>query len=79
MRCQMLQSDSILIALMNPPMFVRAFETMWDFKQWLRLGEIEDIDHVRDLFESFELYEHCQACVEVIKEKDAFDIWNPNT
>ena len=75
----MILSDSVLVALMKPPMFVQAFDTMYEFKQWLRLGNIEDIDWVRNLFEEYELYEHCQACVEVIKEKDTFGIWNHNT
>lgn len=71
-------SDEVLVALMKPPVFVQAFNTMYEFKQWLRPFEIEDIDGIRDLFEGYELYEHCQACVEVIREKDTFGIWSRN-
>jgi hypothetical protein len=58
------------------PLFVWSFESMEDFKYWLHRGTVHEIDQCRKIFEHFELYEHCQACVDVIKEKDIFGILN---
>jgi len=76
MKCQMnLNSDNIheyYVQEIYPPRFVLQFDTMHEFKMWLRLGTIDEVDQCRRVFERYELYEHCQACVEVIQEKDHF-------
>lgn len=57
------------LELIRPDRFIQLFKDGDDFREWLELGTIEDIEACTKAFIKFELYEHCRVMQEVIQEK----------
>jgi very-short-patch-repair endonuclease len=60
--------------LINPENIIKHFKTDKEFKDWARDGTIRDIEYTLIRFEEAELYEHCKLLLEVIKEKENWNI-----
>ncbi len=55
--------------MLYPPNFVNIFPTMGSFREWVSLGEKEDIETILKLYEYHELYEHCIIIKEELNKK----------
>ena len=55
--------------LWMPCNFVNLFKSMDDFEDWARTGSATDIRCTLDLFETEELFEHCEILLKIYKEK----------
>jgi|TARA_R100001460_G_scaffold31940_2_gene62783 hypothetical protein len=57
--------------LIMPVNWIKIFPTMEDFRKWILLGTIQDIERTIKEFEEYELYEHCAVMLDVLKERKA--------
>lgn len=55
--------------LIRPTNFIHVFESDDEFKEWARLGSVEDLDWAIKEFEKDELYAHCKILKEIQNEK----------
>ena len=63
--------DDMYIEIIQADEFVKNFETLDDFEEWLTDDDVEilDLQECLKVFESYELYEHCAVIHKVIKTK----------
>lgn len=55
--------------LIRPTNFIHVFDTEDEFKEWARIGSIEDLDWAIKEFEKDELYTHCEILKQIQNEK----------
>lgn len=56
--------------LIRPDRFIQLFKDENEFREWLELGSIEDLEACKTAFLEFELYEQCKIIQEFIKKKE---------
>ena len=55
--------------LIRPTNFIHVHDTEDEFKEWTRIGSIEDLDWAIKEFEKDELYTHCEILKQIQNEK----------
>ncbi len=55
--------------LIRPTNFIHVFDTEDEFKEWARIGSVEDLDWAIKEFEKDELYSYCKILKEIQNEK----------
>jgi len=61
--------NKLMDEMLYPPNFIKIFPTMDSFRNWISLGEKEDMETILKLYEEHELYEHCVIIKEEIHKK----------
>jgi hypothetical protein len=51
--------DTIYNNIIHPPTFINNFSTVLEFREWVEMGSIDDINATITEFVKYELYEHC--------------------
>ncbi len=62
--------DEAYLLILEADEFVKNFETMEEFRDWCDEGELVDLYPVLDIFEEYELYEHCAVIKDIIDKKN---------
>ncbi len=55
--------------LIRPTNFIHVFDTEDEFKEWARIGSVEDLDWAIKEFEKDELYIYCEILKQIQNEK----------
>jgi len=55
--------------LIRPTNFIHVFDTEDEFKEWARLGTVEDLEWTIKEFEKDELYNYCEILKQIQNEK----------
>jgi len=56
------------IDLIRPANFIKTFESDEEFREWARIGSVEDLNWAIKNFEKDELYHHCNILKQVRDE-----------
>jgi len=55
--------------LIKPTNFIHVFDTEDEFKEWARMGSVEDLEWAIKEFEKDELYKYCEILKQIKNEK----------
>lgn len=55
--------------LIRPTNFIHVFDTEDEFKEWARMGSVEDLEWAIKEFEKDELYKYCEILKQIKNEK----------